>query len=125
MAAPNIVNVSSIVGITTFVANIGTGSGWSVIISNPASSNSVYKVNTLLASNTTGTSANITVDYFSQAAGAGTSVSIGTTISVPAGSTLALIGKDTPLYIEEDRSIAAQAGTANSIDILASYEIIS
>ena len=125
MAAPNIVNVSSIVGITTFVANIGTGSGWSVIISNPASSNSVYKVNTLLASNTTGTSANITVKYFSQAAGAGTSVSIGTTISVPAGSTLALIGKDTPLYIEEDRSIAAQAGTANSIDILASYETIS
>jgi len=123
MAAPNIVNVSSIVGITTFVANISTG--WSVIISNPESSNSVYKVNTLLASNTTGTSANITVDYFSQAAGAGTSVSIGTTISVPAGSTLALIGKDTPLYIEEDRSIAAQAGTANSIDILASYETIS
>lgn len=123
MAAPNIVNVSSIVGITTFVANISTG--WSVIISNPSSSNSVYKVNTLLASNTTGTSANITVDYFSQAAGAGTSVSIGTTISVPAGSTLALIGKDTPIYIEEDRSIAAQAGTANSIDILASYETIS
>jgi hypothetical protein len=123
MAAPNIVNVSSIVGITTFVANISTG--WSVIISNPASSNSVNKVNTLLDSNTTGTYANFTVDYFSQAAGAGTSVSIGTTISVPAGSTLALIGKDTPLYIEEDRSIAAQAGTANSIDILASYETIS
>ena len=123
MAAPNIVNVSSIVGITTFVANISTA--WSVVISNPSDSNSVYKVNTLLASNTTGTSSNITVEYFSQAAGAGTSVSIGTTISVPAGSTLALIGKDTPLYIEENRSIAAQAGTANSIDILASYETIS
>jgi hypothetical protein len=123
MAAPNIVNVTSIIGITTFVGGISTS--WSVIISNPESSNSVYKVNTLLASNTTGTSSNITVEYFSQAAGAGTSVSIGTTISVPAGSTLALIGKDTPLYIEENRSIAAQAGTANSIDILASYETIS
>jgi len=123
MTTPNMVNVSSIVGITTFISNISTG--WSVVISNPADSNSIYKVNTLLASNTTGTSANITVDYFSQAAGAGTSVSIGTTISVPAGSTLALIGKDTPLYIEENRSIAAQAGTANSIDILASYETIS
>ena len=123
MAAPNIVNVTSIIGITTFVGGISTS--WSVIISNPESSNSVYKVNTLLASNTTGTSSNITVKYFSQAAGAGTSDSIGTTISVPAGSTLALIGKDTPLYIEENRSIAAQAGTANSIDILASYETIS
>lgn len=124
MAAPNIVNVTSIVGITTFVSNINAA-GTSVIISNPASSNSVYKINTLLASNTTGTSANITVDYCGQAAGAGTVVSIGTTIVVPSGSTLALIGKDTPLYLEEDRSIIAQAGTANSIDILASYEIIS
>lgn len=124
MAAPNIVNVSSIVGITTFVANISNTSP-SVIISNAANSNTVLKVNTLLASNTTGTSANITVKFFNQAAGAGTSVSIGTTIAVPAGSTLALIGKDTPVYVEENRSMAAQAGTANSIDILASYETIS
>ena len=123
MAAPNIVNVSSIIGTTSFVANVSTSS--SVIISNPQNSSTVYKVNTLLASNTTGTSANITVKYYDQAAGAGNSASIGTVISVPAGSTLALIGKDTPLYIEENRSIAAQAGTANSIDILVSYETIS
>lgn len=123
MTAPNIVNVSSIVGITTFVANISTSS--SIIISNPASSNSVYKVNTLIAANTTASSANITVKYCGAAAGAGASVSIGTTIGVPAGSSLALIGKDTPLYIEEDRSILAQAGTSNSIDIIASYETIN
>ena len=41
------------------------------------------------------------------------------------GSTLAIIGKDTPLYLEENRSIGAIAGTANAIDIVASYEVIS
>jgi hypothetical protein len=123
MAAPNIVNVSSIIGITTFVANISTSG--SVIMTNAANSNTVYKVNTLLASNTSSSSANITVKYSGQAAGAGTSVSIGTTISVPSGSTLALIGKDTPIYVEEDKSILALAGTAGTIDIIASYETIS
>jgi len=124
MAAPNIVNVTSIIGITTFVGGISTTSP-SVIISNASSSNTVLKVNTLLASNITATSANITVKFFGASAGAGTSVSIGTTIAVPSGSTLALIGKDTPVYIEENRSIGAIAGTANSIDIVASYETIS
>jgi len=124
MAAPNIVNVANITGVTTFVGNV-SASGVSVIVSNPASSNQVYKLNTLMAANTTGTAANITVKIFNAAAGAGTSVSIASTISVPNGSTLAIIGKDTPLYIEENRSVGAIAGTANAIDIVASYEVIS
>ena len=124
MAAPNIVNVANITGVTTFVGNV-SASGVSVIVSNPTSSNQVYKLNTLMAANTTGTAANITVKIFNAAAGAGTSVSIASTISVPNGSTLAIIGKDTPLYIEENRSVGAIAGTANAIDIVASYEVIS
>jgi hypothetical protein len=124
MAAPNIVNVSTITGVSTFVSNISNTNA-SVIVSNAASSNQVLKLNTLMAANTTGSSANITVKIFNAAAGAGTSVSIASTISVPSGSTLAIIGKDTPLYIEENRSIGAIAGTANAIDIVASYEVIS
>lgn len=124
MAAPNIVNVANITGVTTFVSNISNTTA-SVIVSNAASSNQVYKLNTLMAANTTGSSANITVKIFNAAAGAGTSVSIASTISVPSGSTLAIIGKDTPLYLEENRSVGAIAGTANAIDIVASYEVIS
>jgi mevalonate kinase len=126
MAAPNIVNVSNITGVTTFVSNINVAaSGVSVIVSNAASSNQVYKLNSLMASNTTGSTANITVKIFNAAAGAGSSVSIATTVTVPTASTLAVIGKDTPLYIEENRSIGAIAGTASAIDIVASYEVIS
>jgi hypothetical protein len=124
MAAPNIVNVSTITGVSTFVSNISNTNA-SVIVSNAAASNQVYKLNTLMAANTTASSANITVKIFNAAAGAGTSVSIASTIAVPSGSTLAIIGKDTPLYIEENRSIGAIAGTANAIDIVASYEVIS
>lgn len=124
MAAPNIVNVSSITGISTFVSGISTNSV-SVILSNAASSNTVLKLNTLIATNTTGTSATITVKYFNAAAGTGSSVSIASTISIPSGSSLAVIGKDTPVYIEENRSVGATAGTASAIDIIASYEIIS
>ena len=124
MAAPNIVNVSSITGISTFVSGISTNSV-SVILSNAASSNTVLKLNTLIATNTTGTSANITVKYFNGVTGTGSSVSIASTITIPSGSSLAVIGKDTPVYIEENRSIGATAGTANAIDIIASYEVIS
>ena len=124
MAAPNIASLTTITGVTTFISGISTTST-SVILSNAASSNQVYKINTLMASNTTSSSANITIKIFNGAAGAGTSVSIATTVSVPPGSSLAVIGKDTPLYLEENKSIGATAGTESSIDVITSYEIIS
>lgn len=131
MAAPNIANLTTITGVSTFVAGISTTSG-TVIISNPASSNSVYKVNTLTASNTSSTTVNVFVKIFNQAAGAGTSVSIASSIAVPSGSTLTVIGKDIPIYLEENRSMWVLAGAAttvssatNSIDVVASYESIA
>jgi hypothetical protein len=122
MAAPNIVNVANITGVSTFVG-INTLTPV-VLISNAASSNQVYKINTLLAAGIGATTA-ITVKIHSAAAGAGTSVSIASTITVPQGSSLAIIGKDTPLYLEENRSISVTAAAINSIDVVASYETIS
>lgn len=125
MAAPNIVNVGFITGITTFTAGISTVSVGTTILSNPASSNQVYKLNTLLVANTSGASNNITVKIFNSATptSAGSSVSIASNITIPTGSSLSVIGKDTPLYIEENRSICA-IGSTISMDIVASYEII-
>ena len=124
MAAPNIVNVASIIGVSTFISGISTTTA-NVIVSNTAASGTVLKLNTLMASNTASSTATITVKIFNAAAGAGTSVSIASSITIPSGSTLAVIGKDTPLYLEENRSIGAIAGTSNAIDVVASYEIIS
>jgi hypothetical protein len=122
MAAPNIVNVASIIGVSTFIGITTTAPV--VLISNAASSGQVYKINTLLAAGI-GATTGITVKIHSAAAGAGTSVSIASTITVPQASSLAIIGKDTPLYLEENRSITVTAGAASAIDVVASYETIS
>jgi len=46
-------------------------------------------------------------------------------VAVPAGGMLVVIDKSTAMYIEEDRSIYAQASVANDLDVIASYEEIS
>lgn len=126
MAAPNIVNVTTITGITTFSVGITTDPVVTVIVSNPASSGKVYKINSLLAAGI-GNTIGITVKYFDQAAGAGNSVSIGATIAVPTFSTLAVISKENSIYLEENKSIGVyrQANTNGNIDITCSYEVIS
>ena len=127
MAAPNIVNVNNITGVVTFVSSINTEEGgMSVIASNPAASGKVLKINTLTAAGI-GATTGVSIKLFNQAAGAGTSVSIGVTLSVPNFSTLAVITKENSIYVQEDQSIVAfkQASTGGSIDIICSYEDIS
>ena len=124
MANPNIVNVTSILGVTTAVGLSTTAV--TTFLSNANASNKVLKVNTIIASNIDGTiSADITVKYHLAAAGAGTSIALANTITVPAGATLVIVGKDHPIYIEENRSLTAQASAANDIAIVCSYEDIS
>jgi len=68
----------------------------------------------------------VTVKYFGQAAGAGSSVSIGATLSVPTYSSLAVISKENAIYLEENRSLGAfKQANAGNIDIICSYEEIS
>jgi hypothetical protein len=124
MANPNIVNVTSILGVTTAVGLSTTAV--TTFLSNANASNKVLKVNTIIASNIDGTaSADITVKYHLAAAGAGTSIALANTISVPADATLVIIGKDNPIYLEENRSLTAQASAASDIAIVCSYEDIS
>lgn len=124
MANPNIVNVTSILGVTTAVGLSTTAV--TTFLSNAASSNKVLKINTIIASNIDGSaSADITVKYHLAAAGAGTSIALANTIAVPADSSLVLIGKDSPIYLEENRSLTAQASAVDDIAIICSYEDIS
>lgn len=124
MSAPNIVGVTTIIGITTMVSLTTTSS--TIIVSNPASSNSVYKINTILAANIDGVNpVDLTVSITNQAAGAGTSFPIVNTVNIPADSTLVVLGKDSPIYLEENRSIVAIASSINDANIICSYEQIS
>ena len=124
MAAPNLANPTTIIGKTTTVALSSTSA--TTILSNAASSNKVFKVNSLYVSNVDGTNAaNITIQYYSAASLGGTAFPIVFTVAVPADSTLVVISKDTQIYLEENTSIGATASVANDLTVTASYEDIS
>lgn len=124
MAAPNIANLTTVAGVCTVIGLTTTAA--TTFLSNSASSNKVFKINTLMASNIDGTNnADITVKYHLAASGAGTSIPIVNTITVPADASLVVIGKDNQIYLEENRSLTAQASSVNAISIVCSYEDIS
>jgi hypothetical protein len=125
MANPNIVNVTSILGET--VLGVLTTTLSTVLLSNPASSGKVLKVNTVLISNVNGTVATDTTVKISPAA-SGTSTSaiaLASTISVPADATLTVIDKNSSLYLLEDKSIIGNCTTAGNCEYVISYEVIS
>ena len=126
MAAPNIVDVATITGITTWKAGINTEtSGVSVIVTNAASSGKVLKVNSLVASGI-GETTGVTTKIFNKAAGVGNSVSLGSTMAVPTYSSLAVISKDMSIYLQEDQSIGVfKQASLGVIDVVCSYEDIS
>jgi hypothetical protein len=124
MAAPNIVNVATITG-KTAVVDLSTTNA-TLVVENTASSGKVFKVNSLYVSNVDGaSSAGITVSVYSEDNIGGTATEICKEISVPAGSTLVVIDKNSTVYLEEDKSIGATATAASDLKVVCSYEEIS
>jgi hypothetical protein len=124
MANPNIVNVAAIYG-NNSSTSLTTTSATS-IVSNAASSGKVYKVNTIVVANTDGTNAvTITVNKYSAAAIGGTAYAIASTISVPANASLIIVDKTTGIYLKEDESIGATAGTSSKLIVTCSWEEIN
>ena len=133
MAAPNIVNVATITGVTTFHAGIavtayGKGTaGITTVVSNAAASGKVLKINSLVAAGI-GATTGVTLQYFNDInhTSAGSTVSIAMTVSVPTYSTLVLISKENSVYLEENTSLGIFAQPATgTIDVVCSYEEIS
>ena len=123
MAAPNLISATTINGKTTG-ANL-TSTSATTILNNANSSGKCLKVNTLNVSNYGASAANITVNFNNAANLGGTNFSIVNTVSVPAYSTLNVIDKTSQYYLEENQSLGATAGTANTLIVTCSYEDIS
>ena len=116
MAAPNIVSLSDIRGKTN-VANV-TIPG-STLVSNPAASNTVYKISSLYISNIDGVaSADVVVRLERDGAG----YPIANTVAVPADATLLVIDKNSGVYLEEGDSIYVAASANGDLVAVASYE---
>ena len=118
MAAPNIVNVATITG-KSVTGALGTSTA--TLLQNSASSNKVFKINTILVSNVDGTnSATAAISIYD-----GTDRYIAKGITVPAGATVVLIDKNSSLYLEEDKIIRGDASAASDLEFIISYEEIS
>ena len=116
----NIVNVATINGTTIAYSIVPTST--TTILSTVASGH-VYKINSIIAANKTGTAATITVLYNKSATG----YYLAYQMSVPANATLVIIGKDSPIYLMDTTSdyIQGLAGTSSAIDMIISYEDLS
>lgn len=117
MAAPNIVNVTTITG-KTAVQAVGTSA--TAIVTNSAASGKVFKVNALYVSNVDGTNnADITVDIFRSS----TAYRIAFTVVVPADAVLDVITK--AFYLEEGDTLRLTASAAGDLEAVCSYEEIN
>ena len=124
MANPNIVNVTTIYGKTTYLTPANTTAN--VLLANAASSGKVLKINQIVAANVNGSVAvDATVVINSNAAGSGTSFPVASTIAVPSDASLIVVDKTTAIYLEEDKSIVVTSGTSSGISYSISYEEIS
>ena len=121
MAAPNIVNTTSIFGRTDVMA-VGTAA--SSITTNSANSGKVYKVNTLVVSNVDGVNdVDVNVDLYRISLTA--AFHVARTVTVPADSSIVMVGRDNPVYLAEGDSIRVTASAIGDAEAICSYEELS
>lgn len=123
MANPNIVNVTSIYGNTSYlIPSTTNATTWTALT--PAVG-TVNKVNNIVASNVTASAVAVTVSINSATGGGGTAYRIAYQISVPANSSLIVVDKTTAIYVGESQSVVVTVGTSNAIELTASYEALT
>ncbi len=117
MAAPNIVNVTTIIG-KTAVQQVTTSA--TAIVTNSSGSNKVFKINALYIANVDGSNAaEISVALHRSSV----SYEIAHTIAVPADATLDIISKS--IYLEEGDELRLTASANSDLEAVCSYEEIS
>jgi hypothetical protein len=123
MANPNIVNVTSIYGNTSYLIPSNTSATtWTALT--PASG-TVNKIDNIVASNVTSSAVAVTVSVNSATGGGGTAYRIAYQISVPPNASLIIVDKTTAFYCGESQSIVVTVGTGSAIELTSSYEAIT
>lgn len=122
MANPDIKNPTSIYGKTTYITPSGTAA--ENLLTNSSGSNKILKTTTLIACNIDGdNNADCSVTlYDSATAGSGTAYPIISTVTIPFDSTVALLDKNSPIWIEENHRLDVNIGVASGINFILSYE---
>ena len=122
MAAPNLVNVTSITGKIdghALTTDAISASGSNVLT---CAANKLIKINSIIVANVDGSSSvniDVAVNLDSDAR-----YYLAKTVALPADSTLVVIGKDSPIYLEESDELEARADVASDAELVVSYEIL-
>ena len=117
MAAPNVVNVTSIIGKTQGAA-LTTSNADQLV----CATDKLVKVNSIIVSNVDGSNnADVDVSFVDSSSG-NLVLHLAKTVTVPAKSTLIVLGKDAPIYLEEGDKIQAKASAASDLEIVLSFE---
>ena len=123
MANPNILNVSSIYGNTSYlIPSTTAATTWTALT---PTAGTVNKIDNIVAANVTGSAAVVTVAINSAAAGAGTNYRLVYQVPVPINASIVVADKSTAFYLGEAQSIVVTVGTASAIELTASYEAIT
>lgn len=117
MAAPNIINPTTINGKTAVLAVTTSATA---ILTNSAASGKVLKCNLLTVANINGTTnATVNVEVYRST----TTYYMAYLMTVPAGATLDMLSR--PLYLEEGDSLRLTASSNSYLTGIVSYEDIS
>ena len=124
MATPNLANVTTITPANSQV--FLTTTSVTSIASNAASSGTVMKIESLVVSNTNpSTAIPFSLSTYSAAALGGTPYPVVWTLSVPANSSVIIIDKTNTIYLNENQSLGATAGTGSQLYVNTSWEVMS
>ena len=122
MAAPNLVNVTSITGKIdghALTTDAISASGSNVLT---CAADKLIKINSIIVANVDGSDSvniDVAVNLASDAR-----YYLAKTVALPADSTLVVIGKDSPIYLEESDELEARASAASDAELVVSYEIL-
>lgn len=119
MSAPNIVNVSNIIG-NTAVQSVTTSA--TAIVTNSADSGKVYKVNCVIVSNIDETNAAaVTVDLYRGS----TAYKVVNSVTVAINTSFTPIDKSLSLYLLEGDSLRITANANSRLQAVCSWEEIA
>lgn len=123
MAAPNLAAPTTITGKTVYLTLANTTE--TDLLVNAASSNRALRVTMITLANIDGTNnVDATVRIYTAASG-GTGFALASTITIPADATVVLLGRDSSVWLEEDRRLTVAASAGGDLAVVCSYEEVS
>jgi len=124
MSEPNLVNVSSIYGrsFLELLKDDAIDHSNASMLGGAVATNKLIKINSIIVASIDGANATV-IDVAVNHHDHGRHY-IAKNVDLPAKSTLIVIGKDSPIYLEEGDELEARASTDSDADICISYELL-